>query len=202
AQPDERQGATRGASGPAERPGHFDPEPWRRALPEGDHPARRADAEALPSEARGELSRGRIGGPAPWVGGHDACGGPLRDHCGAGFPGIVLGCLRPDLEIVLIESRRRRASFLREAIRVIPLTAVRAVEMRAEEAAIDSELAGRARVAIARGLRLDVFLGLAVPLLTPHGTAIAMQTPRTSRLAPVLAASHGLRLAARHDYSL
>ena len=121
---------------------------------------------------------------------------------GAGFPGIVLGCLRPDLEIVLIESRRRRASFLREAIRVIPLTAVRAVEMRAEEAAIDSELAGRARVAIARGLRLDVFLGLAVPLLTPHGTAIAMQTPRTSRLAPVLAASHGLRLAARHDYSL
>src|SRR5881628_551512 len=121
---------------------------------------------------------------------------------GAGFPGIVLGCLRPDLEIVLIESRRRRASFLREAIRVIPLTAVRAVEMRAEEAAINSELAGRARVAIARGLRLDVFLGLAVPLLTPHGTAIAMQTPRTSRLAPVLAASHGLRLAARHDYSL
>ena len=83
AQPDERQGATRGASCPAERPGHFDPEPWRRALPEGDHPARRADAEVLPPEARGELSRGLIRYPAPWVGGHDARGGPLRDRCGA-----------------------------------------------------------------------------------------------------------------------
>ena len=40
---------------------------------------------------------------------------------GAGFPGIVLGCLRPDLQFVLIESRRRRASFLREAIRALDL---------------------------------------------------------------------------------
>src|SRR3989475_6218063 len=63
---------------------------------------------------------------------------------GAGFPGIVLACLRPDLEMALIESRRRRASFLREAIRTLPLPAARVFEMRAQEAATDSELAGRA----------------------------------------------------------
>src|SRR5207249_1894325 len=55
--------------------------------------------------------------------------------------------------------------------------------MRAEEAATDPELAGRAAVAISRALRLDVFLALAVPLLAPHGTAIAMPTPRTAGLA-------------------
>lgn len=121
---------------------------------------------------------------------------------GAGFPGIVLACLRPDLEIALIESRRRRVSFLREAIRAIPLRAARALELRAEEAAADPELAGRAMVAISRALRLDVFLALAAPLLVPHGTAIAMQTPRTAGQAAVLAAQHGFRLAARHDYGL
>jgi 16S rRNA (guanine527-N7)-methyltransferase len=121
---------------------------------------------------------------------------------GAGFPGIVIGCLRPDVEIVLIESRRRRASFLREAIRAIPLRAARALEMRAEEAATDPELAGRAAVAIARALRLDVFLALAAPLLAPYGTAIAMQTPRTAGLARGRALEHGFRLAARRDYGL
>jgi len=121
---------------------------------------------------------------------------------GAGFPGIVLACLRPDLEIALIESRRRRASFLREAIRAVPLPAARALEMRAEEAATDPELAGRAAVAISRALRLDVFLALAAPLLAPRGTAIAMQTPRTAGLARALADKHGFRLAAGHDYAL
>jgi len=121
---------------------------------------------------------------------------------GAGFPGIVLGCLRPDLQFVLIESRRRRASFLREAIRAIPLPAARALEMRAEEAAADPEQAGRAAIAISRALRLDVFLGLAAPFLAPDGAAIAMQTPRAAGPASALAAEHGFRLVARHDYVL
>jgi 16S rRNA (guanine527-N7)-methyltransferase len=121
---------------------------------------------------------------------------------GAGFPGIVLACLRPDVEMALIESRRRRASFLREAIRTLPLPAARVLEMRAEEAASDPEVAGRAAVAISRALRLGVFLDLAVPLLAAHGTAIAMQTPRTAGLAGERALEHGLRLAARQDYAL
>src|SRR3989442_12044937 len=61
---------------------------------------------------------------------------------GAGFPGIVLACLRPDLEIALIESRRRRASFLREAIRAIPLPAVPVPRMRAEAGSTDPEPRG------------------------------------------------------------
>jgi 16S rRNA (guanine527-N7)-methyltransferase len=121
---------------------------------------------------------------------------------GAGFPGIVLGCVRPDLEMALIESRRRRANFLREAARTIPLPRVRVLEGRAEAAARQGDVAGLAAVAIARGLRLDTFLSLAVPLLGPKGMAIAMQTPRTAALAEELGAGHGVRVAARHEYTL
>lgn len=129
--------------------------------------------------------------------------GPVVDiGSGAGFPGIVLGCARPDLEMALIESRRRRASFLREAVRTIPLPGVRVIEGRAELAARDREMAGSAAVVIARGLRLDAFLGLAVPLLAPAGIAFAMQTPRTAARAEEIGARHGMHLSARHDYVL
>jgi 16S rRNA (guanine527-N7)-methyltransferase len=162
---------------------------WNRRI----HLTGRRDREALLRHTIDSLA------PAPHI---PRMGSVVDVGTGAGFPGIVLGCLRPDLEIALIESRRRRVSFLREALRAIPLTAARALEMRAEEAATAPELAGCVDVAIARALRLDLFLDLAVPLLGARGTAIAMQTPRTAILAPALAASHGLRLAAKHDYTL
>jgi 16S rRNA (guanine527-N7)-methyltransferase len=121
---------------------------------------------------------------------------------GGGFPGIVLACVRPDLQVVLLESRRRPTSFLREAIRTIPLPAARAIESRAEDAAMDDELSARASVVIARAVRLDAFLAVAAPLLAPGGEAIAMQTPRTADLAPSAGAARGLHLAGRHDYRL
>ncbi len=121
---------------------------------------------------------------------------------GAGFPGIVLACVRPDREIILIESRRRPTSFLREAIRSIPLPAARALEMRAEEAAATPGLAGSVALGIARALRTDAFLDLVAPLLAPGGTAIAMQTPRAAEKASLLAGQRGFRMAARHDYAL
>lgn len=46
--------------------------------------------------------------------------GPLRVAdvgTGAGFPGIPIAILRPDLHITLIESHQRKSVFLREAIR-------------------------------------------------------------------------------------
>lgn len=46
--------------------------------------------------------------------------GPLRIvdvGSGAGFPGIPVGVLRPECTICLVESRRKKATFLREATR-------------------------------------------------------------------------------------
>jgi 16S rRNA (guanine527-N7)-methyltransferase len=54
--------------------------------------------------------------------------GPLRVAdvgSGAGFPGIPVSVLRPDLEVTLIESDQRKAAFLRESsnLRVLSIRA-------------------------------------------------------------------------------
>jgi 16S rRNA (guanine527-N7)-methyltransferase len=119
---------------------------------------------------------------------------------GAGFPGIILACLRPDLELALIEARRRRVSFLREAIRQIELPGVRVIEARAEDAAADPGLHARAEVVVAKAIRLDTFLALAAPFVAPSGTVVAMQTSRSA--AKGIAESPVLMPAGRRDYRL
>jgi 16S rRNA (guanine527-N7)-methyltransferase len=128
--------------------------------------------------------------------------GPVADiGSGAGFPGIILACVRADLAMVLVEARRRHANFLREVARSLPLPQVRVLEKRAE-AAGRTELAHRIRVAISRGLRLDTFLDLVGSLLADDGVAVAMQTPRTARGAETYGAHRGLRLADAREYRL
>ena len=59
--------------------------------------------------------------------------GPLRIvdiGSGGGFPGIPIAILRPECRITLVESHRRKAVFLREAVR--NLTNVNVVTDRAE----------------------------------------------------------------------
>lgn len=43
---------------------------------------------------------------------------------GAGLPGLVVACVRPDLEVVLTEVRRNRAAFLESAIEELELPRV------------------------------------------------------------------------------
>jgi 16S rRNA (guanine527-N7)-methyltransferase len=127
--------------------------------------------------------------------------GPIVDiGSGQGFPGIILGCMRPDLELVLVESRRRRANFLRDAIRQIPLARADVREQRAES--IGAPLAGRARIVVARAIRLDDLLELARPLLAPDGRVIAMQSERGRSEAPRIAASARFRVCEERRYAL
>jgi len=119
---------------------------------------------------------------------------------GAGLPGLVLGCARPDLDVCLLESRRRPASFLREAVRTIPLPRARVVEERAETVA-EPDVVGKARVVIARAVRLETFLAVAARLVGPDGVVIAMQTPGAVAPAAVLAEAR-LRSVGAQDYEL
>lgn len=52
---------------------------------------------------------------------------------GAGFPGIPLKILRPDLEVFLIESHMKKATFLAEVIRNIDLRGAKVFFSRYEE---------------------------------------------------------------------
>lgn len=58
---------------------------------------------------------------------------------GAGFPGMVLKILRPDLEITLLDSLNKRIVFLKECAALLGLE-VNCIHARAEDAAKKSEL--------------------------------------------------------------
>ena len=65
----------------------------------------------------------------PFVRGHT-----LADlGSGAGLPGIPLAIARPDLQVTLVDSNGKKARFLREAARALPLENVKIQQVRAEE---------------------------------------------------------------------
>src|SRR5438552_18278523 len=60
--------------------------------------------------------------------------GSLADlGSGAGFPGLVLAALRPDLTVRSIESKKKKATFQRQVVRELNLGNVVVDERRAEE---------------------------------------------------------------------
>jgi 16S rRNA (guanine527-N7)-methyltransferase len=52
---------------------------------------------------------------------------------GGGFPGIPLKIIRPELDLYLIESNMKKATFLTEVVRELGLTGVRVIVSRYEE---------------------------------------------------------------------
>jgi 16S rRNA (guanine527-N7)-methyltransferase len=92
---------------------------------------------------------------------------------GAGLPGVVLGVMRPQVEIVLLEPLLRRSTFLREVTDDLGLANVRVVRARAEEYAGDRPAHD---VVVARAVApLTRLVGWAMPLLRPGGTLLALK---------------------------
>lgn len=52
---------------------------------------------------------------------------------GAGFPGIPMKLVRPDLRVILVEAKRKRVLFLRQVVEELCLTGVEVVLGRVEE---------------------------------------------------------------------
>ena len=122
---------------------------------------------------------------------------------GAGFPGAVLACVRPELDMTLLDARRKPVSFLHEVARHVPLPHATAIAMRAEEAGSSPGLSRSQMLVTSRALRMDVFLPLARPLLAAGGSAVSMQTPKRNRsAAEIIVRAHGFDLVELRDYRL
>ncbi|GEN81527.1 16S rRNA (guanine(527)-N(7))-methyltransferase RsmG [Actinotalea fermentans] len=94
---------------------------------------------------------------------------------GAGLPGLVIACARPDLEVVLVEPMERRATWLREMAQLLELDAVTVVQRRAEE--VHGEL--EADVVTARAVApLDRLMTWCFPLVRVGGSLLAMKGSR------------------------
>lgn len=95
---------------------------------------------------------------------------------GAGLPGLVLACARPDLRVDLVEPLLRRSEFLSEAVGLLGLQEqVRVVRGRAEDTAVRQQV-GSAQWITARAVApLDRLAGWCAPLLAVGGRLIAMK---------------------------
>ena len=94
--------------------------------------------------------------------------GPIMDlGSGAGFPGVLIKIIRPDIQITLLDSSRKKTLFLQEVCEQLALD-VDVVCGRCEN--YWKEWQGRYQMVVARAVaRLKVLLDLASPLLVKGG---------------------------------
>jgi 16S rRNA (guanine527-N7)-methyltransferase len=97
---------------------------------------------------------------------------------GAGFPGIPLQILRPNLHVTLLESRRKRALFLRKVIGQLFCPHLSVLHARAEDLADHPEHTRRYDFITLRAVApLAQAVRIALPLLAPSGRIIAYRGP-------------------------
>lgn len=122
---------------------------------------------------------------------------------GAGLPGIPLKIALPDLEVVLIDAKRKKISFCREVIRALDLGRIRAIDGRAEDPYVYREL-GTFDIIISRATwSLDVFVAIAVPYMNGNSRCIAMRGASWKSDLEEAAGElnrYGLNLEKTHEY--
>ncbi len=92
---------------------------------------------------------------------------------GAGFPGLVLAAVMPELVVTLVEPRQKRVSFLRHIIRTLKLSNVQVIVGRLEQAGLH----GQDFTCITSRAVADVegFLALIKDVIGPETLVITMQ---------------------------
>lgn len=114
---------------------------------------------------------------------------------GAGFPGLPVKIARPDLAVTLVESNRRRVSFLRHVIRALGLQGLRVEHLRAEALAARPAEAGAYDIAFARAVSdLPGQVRLASPFLAAGGRLVAYRARGAVAEAAELAAATAFRV--------
>jgi 16S rRNA (guanine527-N7)-methyltransferase len=111
---------------------------------------------------------------------------------GAGIPGISIKIARPGIDLTMVESRGKRASFLSSAIRSLGLTGARVVRARAESMveggarfdAVVARCAGEAEAILDLGARLVSKPGVVI-LTGARDATPTWSSRRVSVMSPV-----------------
>lgn len=97
---------------------------------------------------------------------------------GAGFPGLVLAMARPDLEVTLLDSQKKRLLFLEHVIDETGTRNVTIIHSRAEDGARRKELREQFDYATARALApLNILCEYLLPFVKINGYALCWKGP-------------------------
>jgi 16S rRNA (guanine527-N7)-methyltransferase len=119
---------------------------------------------------------------------------------GAGFPALPLKIAFPEIAVTLVESAKKKASFLRHIMRTLKLTGAEIIDTRAEE--LPSSLCAVFDVVTARAFAdMERVLSLGVPFLKQGGLMVLSRGPEEAVEEPALAKA-GVYLKKRIEQTL
>ncbi|MGI6299195.1 MAG: 16S rRNA (guanine(527)-N(7))-methyltransferase RsmG [Saccharofermentanales bacterium] len=102
---------------------------------------------------------------------------------GAGFPGLPLRVVRPELKLTLLDSLQKRINFLTAVISELELTGVLTISSRAEDAAHDSKYREYFDIAVARAVGpLPVLCEYLLPFVRQGGLMVAMKAQKNEEI--------------------
>ena len=100
---------------------------------------------------------------------------------GAGFPGILLKIIFPQLQLVLLESQRKRCSFLETVVRDLEMEQVKVFNARAED--IPGDQSGPFDVVVFRAVSgVQQCLNLSTKFLPSGGMVVLKKSPGENQL--------------------
>ncbi len=97
---------------------------------------------------------------------------------GAGFPGLVLKILKPEINICLLDSLNKRISFLEEVVRKLNLKNVTTVHSRAEDGAQNVKYREKFDFCVSRAVaNLSTLSEYCLPFVKEGGLFVSMKGP-------------------------
>lgn len=125
----------------------------------------------------------------PWVG---KAARVLDAGSGGGFPGIPLKIVRSDLAVCMVDSVRKKVSFLKHAVRTLGLNGTDAVHARLEQLGEQQDYRGQFDLVVCRAFSsLENFIGLTSAFLAPGGSLLALKGPQADHAHEAADREHG-----------
>ena len=138
---------------------------------------RRMNLTRVPEDVRESVDRNYLDSIAPLAGDFPRIDAAIDVGSGAGFPGIPLSIMLPDVRFTLLDALNKRVEFLQSVIEVLDLNAV-AVHLRAEDAAREPDLREHFDLAVARAVApMNVLCEFMLPFVRVGGSMLAMKGP-------------------------
>jgi 16S rRNA (guanine527-N7)-methyltransferase len=106
---------------------------------------------------------------------------------GAGFPGIPVKIIRPEIEMYLIEPSVKKSAFLGHMIRQLQLEEIKVIEKTVEEIRVNQELSISVDVAVTRALfSIKDFIKKASHIVKQDGILILNKGPKVREEIKIL----------------